>query len=64
MGTGTHSLSNLIAPGMQNGKDPRTVVAAYGLLTLAESAIPLQPSMVGLEQRGFSFWRATSNAVA
>ncbi|KAL1499513.1 hypothetical protein AB1Y20_011716 [Prymnesium parvum] len=50
MGDGAHALSNLISPGNGDGKDPRTVVAAYGLLTLSESAAPLQPMPISTDR--------------
>jgi len=45
MGAGATALSSLMADE-DEGKDPRTVLAAYGLLTLAESSMPLQPMII------------------
>lgn len=46
MGAGAQALSSLIGSDDDDGKDPRTVLAAYGLLTLAESDMPLQPMII------------------
>eukprot|EP00966_Prymnesium_polylepis_P031911 742453-Prymnesium_polylepis.1 len=51
MGAGAHALSSLHGADDDDSKDPKTVLAAYGLLTLAESAIPLQPMIVKHDDR-------------
>jgi len=49
MGAGAQALSSLINSDDDDGKDPKTVLAAYGLLTLAESALPLKPMSIDQE---------------
>ena len=49
MGAGAQALSSLIGSDDGESKDPRTVLAAYGLLTLAEATQPLQPMFVNQE---------------
>lgn len=49
MGAGAQALSSLIGSDDDANQDPRTVLAAYGLLTLAESHTPLQPMVVNQE---------------
>lgn len=51
MGAGAQALSDLLRDAEDDGQDPRTVLAAYGLLTLHETPIPLQPVMMNTIER-------------
>ena len=46
MGAGTQALNGLLRDADEDGQDPRTVLAAYGLLTLHETPMPLQSVLI------------------
>lgn len=52
MGAGAQALSSLLRDADDDGQDPRTVLAAYGLLTLHETPMPLQPMLINQVAEG------------